>query len=124
METNKKRAAKSTEAHIRRLENMDIEYCNLKELILNEELMLMGVGEVLNEFGCTPGDAEGEKYQQIKVSGIALWMLGKVVAQTREEILRKLAIAGVQYQAAGVREILEVRMKRGRKGNAGPTVGE
>ena len=31
---------------------------------------------------------------------------------------------GEQYQAAGVREILETRMKRGRKGNGGLPAGE
>ena len=121
MDSNKERAAEPAEAHVLlSAEESDIKHCNLKELILSEELMLTGVGEVLNEFGTTPGDSERDEYQRIEVSGIALWMLGKVVTQTRDEILRKLGIADERYQTAGVREFLEARNKPGRKETSKP----
>jgi hypothetical protein len=123
MDSDKARAAGETSAQARlRVERMDIEDCGLDELILDEKLMLVGVEAVLNEFGSTPGDLPGDKFQRIEVPGIALWMLGRVVAKAQEEILRKLGSARERYRAAGVREFIKAPNKPGRNEATRPAV--
>jgi hypothetical protein len=88
----------------------DIRRCDFSGLILEEELMIKGVGQILDEFGCSPhGDDLGDD-AEIEIPALALWMLGRVVTHFTEQLLRKLDIAADRLKSAGVPEVLKARL--------------
>lgn len=101
-------------------EKGEIRRCDFSGLILGEELMLKGVGQILDEFGCGPdGPGTGDD-AAIEMPALALWMLGRVVRNSTEQLLRKLDIATEHLKAAGVPEMLDAKLPMNGKGPSTP----
>jgi len=85
-------------------EKAEIDRGRVDILILDEMLILTGVGEILKELG-EAGDSSNE-FEHAHVSSRSLWRLGEVVDRTMADVDRKLEQASERIQAAAASEKL------------------
>jgi hypothetical protein len=91
-----------------------IKQCDFGGLICQEELILKGVSQILEELGCsTDGTEDVGDNAEIDIPALALWTLGKVTRRAADELLQKLEIVGDRLRAVGIPEVLQTRLAKG-----------
>ena len=93
-----------------KLEISDVRHCNLQSLVLQEQLILIGVAQILNDFGASADDPETDA--DFEIPALALWTLGKVARRAVDELIGKLDEASAMLKKVEIPAVLEQRLAK------------